>query len=101
MKRAIMMNKRDTVATALEDLEKGELAHLVSSSQEVVSKITTRAGIPFGHKLAVTVMQKGADVVKYGEIIGYASRDIEPGDYVHVHNVESHRMQLPEVWYRE
>lgn len=101
MKRAIVMNNRDTVATALEDLNQNEVVDLISSSQEGLSKIHTRANIPFGHKVAITAMRKGGNVFKYGEIIGHASENIEPGDYVHVHNLESKRMQLPEVWYRK
>jgi altronate dehydratase len=44
---------------------------------------------------------EGEAVSKYGEVIGKASQDITPGDYVHIHNVQSNRMQLPEIWYRK
>ncbi len=33
----------------------------------------------------------GDGVIKYGEIIGRATCDIDVGDHVHVHNVESQR----------
>ena len=36
-------------------------------------------------------MSVGDNVLKYGEVIGKASRAISPGDWVHIHNVESAR----------
>ena len=33
----------------------------------------------------------GADVLKYGQLVGKASKAIKPGEHVHVHNVESAR----------
>ena len=101
MKRAIMMNSNDTVATALENLEANDVVSVVSASQEAVEEITVRQAIPFGHKLALKLVAQGEDVSKYGEVIGKASQDITPGEHVHIHNVKSNRMQLPEIWYRK
>ena len=101
MKRAIMMNSDDTVATALENLEADDTVRIVSASQEVVEEITVRQAIPFGHKLALKFVAQGEAVSKYGEVIGKASQDIIPGEHVHIHNVKSNRMQLPEIWYRK
>ncbi len=50
-------------------------------------KITCLNDIPFGHKVAVTHIKSGAAVKKYGQIIGFASKDIQPGEHVHTHNV--------------
>ena len=47
--------------------------------------VTSRVGM--GHKLALRPIKKGEAVYKYGQIIGFASKDIAPGDWVHVHNV--------------
>lgn len=101
MKRAILMNKRDTVATALENLQADEVVNVVLASQESFKQITVKQTVPSGHKLAVKPTAKGEEVIKYGEVIGQASRDIDLGDYVHIHNVKSNRMQLPEIWYRK
>ena len=46
--------------------------------------------IPDGHKYALSRIQKGEYVIKYGEIIGRATQDIEQGEWVHTHNVKSH-----------
>jgi len=39
-------------------------------------------------------MGAGDPVVKYGEVIGYATTGIRPGQHVHVHNVRSDRARL-------
>jgi altronate hydrolase len=44
--------------------------------------------IPRGHKLARTAIPTGEPVRTYGQIIGFASRDIATGEHVHTHNVE-------------
>ncbi len=42
--------------------------------------------VPMGHKVASRAIAKGAPVLKFGQIIGYATDDIAPGAHVHVHN---------------
>jgi len=97
MKKAIVMNPKDNVATALDDLKAGDKITVVSSAQEVVKEVTVTKPIPFGHKLALNEISKGAEVIKYGEIIGRASQDISLGDHVHVHNVDSARIPMPKA----
>jgi altronate dehydratase small subunit len=96
-----MMNSKDNVATALEKLEAGVPATVILPSQKGFKEVTPDKTIPTGHKLAVKQISKGDQVVKYGEVIGNATQDIKLGDHVHVHNVMSNRMQMPELWYRE
>jgi len=45
--------------------------------------------VKMGHKVAVRPIKKGEAVYKYGQIIGFASQDIAPGEHVHVHNVSA------------
>jgi altronate hydrolase len=49
--------------------------------------LQTREVIQLGHKVAVEKIDKGSPVYKYGQIIGFASREILPGQWVHVHNI--------------
>jgi altronate hydrolase len=42
--------------------------------------------VPMGHKVATRAISKGEAVLKFGQIIGYATDDIAPGAHVHVHN---------------
>ncbi len=46
--------------------------------------------IPAGHKYALKDIKKGETVIKYGQIIGRATTDINTGEWVHTHNVKSH-----------
>ncbi len=45
------------------------------------------AAIRMGHKFAVVPIKEGDAIHKYGQIIGFAARGIDPGEHVHVHNV--------------
>lgn len=89
MKKALVLSDLDNVATALEDIEPGETVLLKMPEGEMKLKVGAR--IPFGHKLSIRRIPKGFKVIKYGEAIGRAIRDIEVGEWVHVHNVESCR----------
>src|SRR5580698_8223247 len=44
--------------------------------------------IPAGHKVAVRPIAVGEPVRRYGQIIGFASQPITPGQHVHVQNCE-------------
>jgi altronate hydrolase len=41
---------------------------------------------PSGHKIATSDIPSGCAVIKFGQIIGYASEPIAVGDHVHTHN---------------
>jgi altronate hydrolase len=43
--------------------------------------------IPAGHKIAVRQIKPGNPVRRYNQIIGFATRDIQAGEHVHVHNI--------------
>src|SRR5689334_11714878 len=51
-------------------------------------KVMTRVAIPAGHKLATRAIAKGEPILRYGQIVGFATSDIAPGDHVHTQNVE-------------
>jgi altronate hydrolase len=42
--------------------------------------------IPPGHKVAVRAHAKGEAIRRYGQIIGFATEAIAPGEWVHTHN---------------
>jgi altronate hydrolase len=50
--------------------------------------LTARQTIPSGHKIAVRKVLAGQRVLKYGQLIGQATQGIEPGEHVHVHNLD-------------
>jgi transcription elongation GreA/GreB family factor len=85
--KAILLNVKDDVATALTDLATGDSVSV--SLDKVSSKVTLREDIQFGHKYALRDIAKGEDILKYGLPIGKALTDIQAGDWVHVHNCRS------------
>ena len=87
--KAVVLNRKDNVATALAELKEGDELKLSIAEEEV--QVTLRTAIPFGHKFSLRKIQKGKPVIKYGETIGIAADTIAPGDHVHVHNVISTR----------
>ena len=42
-----------------------------------------------GHKYAVRDIKQGEEVIKYGQPIGIAQKDIKKGDHVHSHNMKT------------
>ena len=95
MKKAMIINPKDNTATAFDDIEAGDTVSLASKSGQTGGEITVRKTVPFGHKLALAGIGKGDKVLKYGEVIGLATRPINKGEYVHVHNVESALLPPP------
>lgn len=45
------------------------------------------ADVPAAHKLAIAAVAAGDPVLRYGQIIGFATRPIERGEHVHTHNL--------------
>ena len=86
---AILIKENDNVATALRDIEPGET--VVVGVGEHRSEVRILEHIEYGHKFAARDIPKGGDVLKYGETIGRATRDIQEGAHAHVHNIESLR----------
>lgn len=76
----IRLNPLDDVLVARQPLTEG--LHLTHEN------VTVRQAIPAGHKIATRHIGKGEPLRRYGQIIGFASQPIEPGEHVHVHNVE-------------
>lgn len=63
---------------------------VIHERDNVGVRLTATAGIPAGHKFALKDISKGEPVIKYGEIIGRATKNIAEGEWVHVHNLKSH-----------
>ena len=88
----LLLDARDTTAVALVPLQQGTVIEIRRAGETARLEVETL--IPFGHKVAVTPMAAGDPVVKYGEVIGFATTEIRPGQHVHVHNVRSDRARL-------
>jgi altronate dehydratase small subunit len=86
---AIALRDADNVATALRDLAAGE--QVIVGVLDRTVDVCVREPIPFGHKLALADIPQGSGILKYGEVIGRATRAIPSGGHAHVHNIESLR----------
>jgi altronate dehydratase small subunit len=89
MKKAIVIDLKDNVATLLADVDANDVVQVMMGDKTNETKV--QESIQFGHKFAMKTINKGQNVVKYGEVIGQATQDIGEGQHVHVHNVESLR----------
>jgi altronate hydrolase len=49
--------------------------------------VVVKAPVPGGHKIATRAIARDEAVLRYGQIIGFATRDIAPGEHVHGENV--------------
>ena len=88
--QAILLAPNDNVAAAIDAVEAAApVAVALNSSGETVLTISSRQGIPFGHKIAVKDLAKGSSIIRYGYPIGIATADIKQGDLVHSHNMRS------------
>ena len=89
MLHAIVIHPKDNVAVAIEPLKAG-MAATFRLKDGPEQSLTPQEDVGIYHKLAICPIQKGAAVIKYGEVIGYASADIPVGAHVHTHDVLSH-----------
>src|SRR6185369_2475200 len=62
-------------------------AQLVGGTNLLDEKITVSGLVPPGHKVATRAIKAGQPVRRYNQIIGFASRDIAPGEHVHLNNL--------------
>jgi altronate dehydratase small subunit len=87
--QAIVMNPNDNVGTVVEPIAGSVIVCVNISGQ--IKCIQAVEKIPLGHKLALCDIVVGDSIIKYGEIIGLATRSITAGQHVHIHNLESCR----------
>jgi altronate dehydratase len=77
--QVIRLHPSDNVIVALADLATGrELPEY---------GLTLVTAVPRGHKLALTPVAVGEQVIRYGQIIGVATVPIAAGEHIHTHNI--------------
>ena len=59
----------------------------IAPGTPVADGVVASQRIPPGHKVAVRRHAPGEAVLKFGQIIGFATQPIAPGEHVHVHNL--------------
>ena len=74
---ALRLHPRDNILVAVRRIEAGETALGVTALEPIGA----------GHKIAVQAITAGGLVLKYGQVIGAATRAIAAGGHVHTHNL--------------
>ncbi|MDR7080026.1 altronate dehydratase small subunit [Neobacillus niacini] len=95
--KTVMMKPQDKVAVALDHIPEGSIVQVTCQGKRFTVKL--KEDIEFGHKFAVVSISFGEDILKYGEVIGAAIQDIQPGQHVHVHNLEGKRGRGDKIAY--
>jgi arabinonate dehydratase len=78
---AVYLHPDDNICVAARNLSAGESLKIAGTSFQLAGPVK------LGHKIAVRLIKKGDYVRKYGQIIGQATETIEPGGWVHSHNL--------------
>jgi hypothetical protein len=85
MSSAFRIHGADNVATLLSSTGPG----VVTITGEASTQVVARESIAAGHKIALAPIPLDGAVTKYGWPIGRATRPIEAGEWVHLHNLAS------------
>lgn len=86
MSRAFQIHSSDNVATLLVPAAAGERVEVGGARSLAVIAV---GSIEAGHKIAIEFIPQDGAVCKYGVRIGRATRAIEAGEWVHLHNLAS------------
>ena len=81
MRDVILLHPTDSVCVAARDLAAGATVELPDGRLRLLDDVSQ------GHKIARTAIQPGEPVLKWGQTIGFATCPIEPGRWVHSHNM--------------
>jgi altronate hydrolase len=79
--RTLRLNARDNVVVAVDAIDEG---------MALPDGVVALQRVPKGHKVAVLPIAEGQPILKFGQIIGFASQAIAPGSHVHTHNCAFH-----------
>jgi altronate hydrolase len=79
--KAIKLYPNDTVALAVVELRKGDSVKIDKDTIRILDDI------PNAHKFALKDFTEGEVVIKYDNPIGYASKPIRKGEWIHEHNL--------------
>lgn len=88
-KAALVIDPADNVAVVLCDFKKGESCTVRFEDKR--EQIKVLSDVFFGHKIALTPIEKNERVFKYGEEIGRMKNPIQRGDWIHSHNMYCER----------
>ena len=79
---AIILDPADHVGIAKKPLLPGTVLIRADGSELRIAQM-----VPPGHKFALTAIAADSPVRRYGQIIGFSTAEIKPGQHVHVQNM--------------
>ena len=88
-KTVFQIDRKDNVATALAEIQEGESALILGDHEGQELQIYALENIPRGHKIAIKEIAAGEEILKYGVVIGRATKNIGKGSWVHLHVMHS------------
>lgn len=91
MHKALAHNRGDHVAVAVAQITAGEEIVVVYMDDDGEVRVRAQSDVPYGHKVAVAQLAAGEPVIEYSTQVGVARESIQPGDYVHTHNIKTAR----------
>lgn len=89
----IIIHPDDNAAVALEELKQGETLDILGKP------LVIKQDIRPGHKFAIAPIRANHNVIKYGYEIGHAVEDIQPGEWIHSHNLKTNLSDIVEYSY--
>ena len=84
---AIILKLNDNVGTAIKPLKRN--TEIILKLEKQLINIVIKENIKLCHKFSLNKIRRGDKIIKYGEIIGVAMDDIQSGNLVHTHNIQS------------
>lgn len=80
MNKTVLTNPKDNVLTCVNEngIKKGNLIEEFN--------VTTKDDISFGHKILLNDVKKDDPIVRYGNVIAYASKDLISGELINENN---------------
>jgi altronate hydrolase len=86
----VRLHADDNLLIAKMGVEKGVEFSASSDGPTLV----TQDMIDLGHKVATKTIEEGESVRKFGQLIGFATEKIEPGEWIHAHNLSVGELSL-------
>jgi (2R)-sulfolactate sulfo-lyase subunit alpha len=88
----LVHNPRDNVGVVVvEGLKAGTDMLCVVTENDSSFRLTARANVPIGHKIALADLKPGDTAIKYGEDVGKIVAPVAKGAHVHTHNLKTKR----------
>ena len=92
--KTIKINPADNVAVAIEPLKKGESIHIDGQN------ITLNDDVPAGHKILLSDLVEGENVIKYGYPIGHLKENHKQGDWICHEHIQTNLSGLLDYEYQ-